>query len=51
MNTKEMIASSVRDFVELNPSSRRIRWIMVLFLLFCGIPQKTVTHLKSIVIR
>ena len=42
MNTKEMTASLVRDLLESHPPSRLIRWVMVLFLLFCGIPQKTV---------
>ncbi|MCW3134009.1 MAG: hypothetical protein N2V78_06765 [Methanophagales archaeon] len=42
MDTKEMIADSVSDFLESNSPSRGIRWIMVLFLLFCGVPQKTV---------
>jgi len=42
MKTKEMTASLVRDFLESHPPSRLIRWVMVLFLLFCGIPQKTV---------
>jgi transposase len=47
MNTKEMIADTVSDFLELNPPSRWIRWIMVLFLLFCGIPQKTVASVTN----
>ena len=42
MKTKEMTASLVRDFLESHPPSRLIRWVMVLFLLFNGIPQKTV---------
>jgi len=41
MNTKEMI-DLVREFLESYPSSRLIRWVAVLFLLFCGIPQKTI---------
>jgi transposase len=47
MNTKEMIASSVRDFLESHPHSRVIRWVMVLLLLFNGIPQKTVASITN----
>jgi hypothetical protein len=47
MNTKEMIASSVRDFLELHPHSRVIRWVMVVLLLFNGIPQKTVASITN----
>ena len=42
MSTKEMTTSLVRDFLESHPPSRLIRRVMVLFLLFNGIPQKTV---------
>ena len=47
MNTKEMTACLVRDFLELHPHSRLIRWVMVLFLLFCGVPQKTVAAITN----
>ncbi|HIC92381.1 MAG TPA: hypothetical protein EYP21_10060 [Syntrophaceae bacterium] len=47
MNTKEMIADSVRDFLESHPHSRVIRWVMVLLLLFNGIPQKTVASITN----
>ncbi len=47
MNTKEMIADTVSDFLESNHPSHWIRWIMVLFLLFCGIPQKTVASVTN----
>ena len=47
MNTKEMIADTVSDFLESNPPSRWIRWIMVLFLLFCSVPQKTVASVTN----
>jgi len=47
MNTKEMIADSVRDFLESHPNSRVIRWVMVTFLLFCGIPQKTIAAVTN----
>jgi len=47
MNTKEMTASLVRDFLESHPPSRLIRWMMVLFLLFNGIPQKTVAAITN----
>nr|QNO52755.1 hypothetical protein KDAIOKAM_00024 [Methanosarcinales archaeon ANME-1 ERB6] len=47
MNTKEMIADSVSDFLESNPPSRGIRWVMVLLLLFCGVPQKTVASVTN----
>ena len=36
---QEIILSFVNDFLGLN-HIRLIRWVMVLFLLFCGIPQK-----------
>ncbi|HJH27650.1 MAG TPA: hypothetical protein C5S37_13020 [Methanophagales archaeon] len=47
MNTKEMIADSVRDFLESHPRSRVIRWLMVLLLLFNGIPQETVASITN----
>ena len=47
MNTQEMTASLVRDFLESHPPSRLIRWVMVLFLLFSGIPQKTVAAITN----
>jgi len=47
MNTKEMIADSVRDFLESHPHPRVIRWVMVLLLLFNGIPQKTVASITN----
>jgi len=47
MNTKEVIADSVRDFLESHPHSRVIRWVMVLLLLFNGIPQKTVASITN----
>jgi hypothetical protein len=47
MDTKEMLASSVRDFLESHPHSRVIRWAMVLLLLFNGIPQKTVASITN----
>jgi len=47
MNTKEMTASLARDFLESHPPSRLIRWVMVLFLLFNGIPQKTVAAITN----
>jgi hypothetical protein len=34
-----------RDFLESNSTSRMIRWVMVLFLLFYGVPQKTVASI------
>lgn len=47
MNTKEMIADLVRDFLESYPHSRVIRWVMVLLLLFNDIPQKTVASITN----
>ena len=40
-------ASLVRDFLESHPPSRLIRWVMVLFLLFNGIPQKPVATITN----
>jgi transposase len=45
MEGKEGIIMVTRDLLESNSTSRMIRWVMVLFLLFCGIPQKTVASI------
>jgi transposase len=45
MSEKEGIIMVTRDFLESNSTSRMIRWVMVLFLLFYGIPQKTVASI------
>jgi len=42
MSIKEEIMDLASDFLGSRPPSRWIRWVMVCFLLFCGIPQKTV---------
>jgi len=47
MNTKEAIIKALRDFLEFNPSSHLVRWVMVVFLLFCGVPQKTVAAITN----
>ena len=47
MNTKETVVEMARDFLESNPSSRLIRWVMVLFLLSRGISQKTVASVTN----
>ena len=47
MNTKEAIINASRDFLEFNSSSHLVRWVMVIFLLFCGIPQKTVAAITN----
>jgi len=47
MNSKETIINISRDFLESNSTSRLIRWVMVLFLLFCGIPQKTIAAVTN----
>ena len=47
MNTKEAIINASRDFLEFNSSSRLVRWVMVVFLLFCGVPQKTVAAITN----
>ena len=36
-----------RDFLESNSTSRMIRWVMVLFLLFCRVPQKKVASITN----
>ena len=48
MNTKEAIIKASRDFLALNSTSHLVRWVMVVFLLFCGIPQKTVAAITPI---
>ncbi|RJS80729.1 hypothetical protein CW713_07275 [Methanophagales archaeon] len=47
MNTKETIINVSKDFLALNSTSRLIRWAIVLFLLFNGIPQKTVASITN----
>ena len=47
MNTKEAIIKASRDFLEFNSSSHLVRWVMVVFLLFCGVPQKTVAAITN----
>jgi len=47
MNTKETIINVSRDFLASNSTSRLIRWVIVLFLLFNGIPQKTVASITN----
>ena len=47
MNTKETIINVSRDFLASNSTSRLIRWAIVLFLLFNGIPQKTVASITN----
>jgi len=47
MDTKEAIIKASRDFLEFNSSSYLVRWVMVVFLLFCGIPQKTVAAITN----
>ena len=47
MNTKEAIIKASRDFLEFNPSSHLVRWVMVIFLLFYGVPQKTVAAITN----
>ena len=47
MNTKEIIINVSRDFLASNSTSRLIRWVIVLFLLFNGIPQKTVASITN----
>jgi len=36
-----------KDFLEFNPASHLVRWMMVVFLLFCGVPQKTVAAITN----
>jgi len=45
MNTKEAIINASRDFLEFNPASHPVRWVMV--VLFCGVPQKTVATITN----
>jgi len=47
MDTKEVIINASRDFLEFNSSSHVVRWVMVVFLLFCGVPQKTVAAITN----
>ena len=47
MNSKETIINVSKDFLESNSTSRLIRWVIVLFLLFNGIPQKTVASITN----
>ncbi|MFZ2070419.1 MAG: hypothetical protein WAV32_02205 [Halobacteriota archaeon] len=47
MNTQDVILNSVTDFLKSNQSSRLIRWVMVVFLLFCGVSQKTVAAITN----
>nr|QNO52360.1 hypothetical protein CJELADDK_00039 [Methanosarcinales archaeon ANME-1 ERB6] len=47
MNSKETIINVSKDFLESNSTSRLIRWAIVLFLLFNGIPQKTVASITN----
>ena len=47
MNTKEAIIKASRDFLEFNTASHLVRWVMVVFLLFCGVPQKTVAAITN----
>jgi len=47
MNTKEAIIKASRDFLDFNSASHLVRWIMVVFLLFCGVPQKTVAAITN----
>ena len=50
MNTKEAIIKASRDFLALNTASHLVRWVMVVFLLFCGVPQKTVAAITNYII-
>ena len=47
MDTKEAIIKASRDFLALNTASHLVRWAMVVFLLFRGIPQKTVAAITN----
>jgi len=47
MDTKEAIIKASRDFLALNPSSHLVRWVIVVFLLFCGVPQKTIAAITN----
>jgi hypothetical protein len=46
-NEEEAIIKISRDFLESNSTSRMIRWVMVLLLLFCHFPQKTVASITK----
>jgi len=43
--TKEAIINASRDFLDFNPASHLVRW--VIFLLFCCVPQKTVAAVAN----
>ena len=47
MNQNETIINVSRDFLASNSTSHLVRWVMVIFLLFCGVPQKTVAAITS----
>ena len=47
MNQNESIINVSRDFLASNSTSHLVRWVMVIFLLFCGVPQKTVAAITN----
>ena len=47
MDTEEAIINASRDFLEFNTASHLVRRVMVVFLLFCGVPQKTVAAIAN----
>jgi len=47
MDTKEAIINASRDFLALNSTSHLVRWVMVVFLLFCGVSQKTIAAVTN----
>ena len=47
MNQNETIINVSRDFLASNSTSHLVRWVMVIFLLFCGVPQKTVAAITN----
>ncbi|RJS81031.1 helix-turn-helix domain-containing protein [Methanophagales archaeon] len=47
MDIKEAIIKASRDFLEFNTASHLVSWVMVVFLLFCGVPQKTVAAITN----
>ena len=47
MNPNETIINASRDFLALNSTSHLVRWVMIVFLLFCGVPQKTVAAITN----
>jgi hypothetical protein len=48
MNSEEEAIIKISgDFLESNLTSRMIRWVMVLFLLSYGIPQKTIASIAN----